>query len=1077
MEPVTSEKDSHNVESTSNLDSNNTETKSIENGEKKKNIIFCISNSKSRLMVNAVVHYMNKIGIDGNFFIFQKNGIAQNRFYFSQRIDTCIRNQFLRNLNFIPVQSLDISREVESELQGYSNRYSFDVVEGTYTDISEKEIAFIRPEIEGSVKEGTSVKEDAGLKERTDFSDTVDIVLFLKDLRIDRHNVRLHSDTEEGIQNMLTQVELFVGGIEKSNVCAVNENKIRYGGASSELLGFLKGYFESLGISNIQLQQSWDESDKDIFIQMQDPSIIGKPLKDWMPLLISCDEPSLEQQLVAIFYKNGFKKARMATERERTQRNLGFTIFENSYKSKDPFGEITNEIQSLLSSFLDPVVNLKDYPIQVEAGSTNHYGCLLHIPIQEYRNGMAPYVGDGVGSYPIKIYTNKPEALFPLQEKLKKKGYNVYIEETHDNIQIANVSWGLFSKHSQSTTLMNTLEQYMHDAGLTRKTLKISDSISKVSNRVFGPPIVRDLDDKSIQVHIFEQSSTRSRRRQSHQAHLTRRFRVVVNINESEPSFHQIRENLEEIGIRRVEGRGRIPEAPEDNTIHFGMAPSWLISQIMVRLETFFDPKEIVHTEETFLSEDRDIYIFLPKNIVKNNKKVQKFDPQAWLKHSRETKNFLEDGMESSVLELTPLLGPPYFIQWTLKDNIRIGRQFLRCKNRYEHPLTPDMNNFQHYCLDSQTAILCERVCESINHREPLLLEGLTSTSKTSSILFLAACIGQPTMRINLSGATDVSEFVGRFIPDERDSNNGWRWEDGPIVKAMLEGYWVILDELNLAEASVLERLNSILEAHPRLLLSEHNDRLIGSSEYPLHDDFRVFATQNPVTYAGRNPLSPAYRDRFHEIQVKDPNIEPQYIEDMLMWIVFEKPPVVDVFGLDYKGAHSLEKKIVHTEKEILNIDKTDKNVSKDTKREISEVTQKKMQLISTSDTEKNCILDELEYIQMRDIPNIKEFLHYLSIFHASLCSACSEEHMGISTLGIHRPGGYAFTRRGLMRLLNYLEHSVQVYSHIPSKNDCDYLFKQALTRTYLERVDIRDAEQVANLLDAAGIGPNTWII
>ena len=33
------------------------------------------------------------------------------------------------------------------------------------------------------------------------------------------------------------------------------------------------------------------------------------------------------------------------------------------------------------------------------------------------------------------------------------------------------------------------------------------------------------------------------------------------------------------------------------------------------------------------------------------------------------------------------------------------------------------------------------------------------------------------------------------------------------------------------------------------------------------------------------------------------------------------------------------------------------------------------------------------------------------------------------------------------------------------------------LTRTYLERVDIRDAEQVANLLDAAGIGPNTWII
>ena len=113
----------------------------------------------------------------------------------------------------------------------------------------------------------------------------------------------------------------------------------------------------------------------------------------------------------------------------------------------------------------------------------------------------------------------------------------------------------------------------------------------------------------------------------------------------------------------------------------------------------------------------------------------------------------------------------------------------------------------------------------------------------------------------------------------------------------------------------------------------------------------------------------------------------------------------------------------------------------------------------------------------MKDLPNMKEFLHYVSIFHASLCSACSEEHMGISALGLHRPGGYAFTRRGLIRLLKYLNHSLQAYSDLPSKSDCDYLFKQALTRTYLERVDIRDAEQVANLLDAAGIGPNTWII
>ena len=100
-------------------------------------------------------------------------------------------------------------------------------------------------------------------------------------------------------------------------------------------------------------------------------------------------------------------------------------------------------------------------------------------------------------------------------------------------------------------------------------------------------------------------------------------------------------------------------------------------------------------------------------------------------------------------------------------------------------------------------------------------------------------------MRLNLSGATDVSEFVGRFVPDETREGNGWKWEDGPVVKAMIEGYWLILDELNLAEASVLERLNSILERKPSLLLSEYNDRLIGGEEFPVSRHFRVLALKS----------------------------------------------------------------------------------------------------------------------------------------------------------------------------------------------------------------------------------------
>ena len=52
---------------------------------------------------------------------------------------------------------------------------------------------------------------------------------------------------EEGIQNRLTRVELFVGGIEK--VMYVQSMKIRSAEEQAVNFGFLKGYLESVGIS------------------------------------------------------------------------------------------------------------------------------------------------------------------------------------------------------------------------------------------------------------------------------------------------------------------------------------------------------------------------------------------------------------------------------------------------------------------------------------------------------------------------------------------------------------------------------------------------------------------------------------------------------------------------------------------------------------------------------------------------------------------------------------------------------------------------------------------------------------
>ena len=46
-------------------------------------------------------------------------------------------------------------------------------------------------------------------------------------------------------------------------------------------------------------------------------------------------------------------------------------------------------------------------------------------------------------------------------------------------------------------------------------------------------------------------------------------------------------------------------------------------------------------------------------------------------------------------------------------------------------------------------------------------------------------------------------------------------FQDGPLVTAMREGQWVILDELNLAPTDILEALNRVLDDNRELFITE----------------------------------------------------------------------------------------------------------------------------------------------------------------------------------------------------------------------------------------------------------------
>lgn len=149
----------------------------------------------------------------------------------------------------------------------------------------------------------------------------------------------------------------------------------------------------------------------------------------------------------------------------------------------------------------------------------------------------------------------------------------------------------------------------------------------------------------------------------------------------------------------------------------------------------------------------------------------------------------------------------------------------------------------------------------------PILLQGPTSSGKTSLITHLASVTGHKCIRINNHEHTDIQEYIGFYISD---SEGRLVFNEGPLVQALRQGHWVILDELNLAPSEVLEALNRLLDDNRELFIPELQEVV------KPNENFMLFATQNPPgIYAGRKSLSRAFRSRFLELHVDDiPDVE-----------------------------------------------------------------------------------------------------------------------------------------------------------------------------------------------------------
>lgn len=176
---------------------------------------------------------------------------------------------------------------------------------------------------------------------------------------------------------------------------------------------------------------------------------------------------------------------------------------------------------------------------------------------------------------------------------------------------------------------------------------------------------------------------------------------------------------------------------------------------------------------------------------------------------------------------------------------------------------------------------------KALQFNEPVLLVGPTGCGKTTVCQILADIAGSQLRILNCHMHTEGADFLGGLRPyrasssidvdggaDEAMSGDNeqhklFEWANGPLVLSMQEGSYFLADEISLAEDSVLERLNCILEPERTVLLSEKG----GGAEVEMSDliivaagGFQFLATMNPGGDYGKKELSPALRNRFTEI-------------------------------------------------------------------------------------------------------------------------------------------------------------------------------------------------------------------
>lgn len=172
-----------------------------------------------------------------------------------------------------------------------------------------------------------------------------------------------------------------------------------------------------------------------------------------------------------------------------------------------------------------------------------------------------------------------------------------------------------------------------------------------------------------------------------------------------------------------------------------------------------------------------------------------------------------------------------------------------------------------------------------------VIIEGEPGCAKGTMVKAAAGKANQPIVRLNMGVSITKEKMVGGFVPKENGNEeilaeakemaagdeqltvgkalellgakDQFEWKDGLFTLAFRRGWWILVDEINAAEAETLMPFFGALE--------EEGDRSLELTEcsesVEPHPNFRFIATMNPPHHEGTYPLNDALKDRCHHME------------------------------------------------------------------------------------------------------------------------------------------------------------------------------------------------------------------